>query len=305
MQRRHFLRGLGISVLSAGGLWPTIACAAGRGEEIRLWQDEISGGGGPLGGPVVSAKGAWTSIRQPVLRVLSPSRPNGQAVLIAAGGGYTRIEVGKEAEPAARWLTARGYTAYILIYRLPGEGWADGPVAPLQDALRALQVIRQRQAQVSVLGFSAGGHLLGVAAFRPGFQVRSPRSGIAMDRSPVSGAALIYPVVSLLPPNTHTSTYRQIIGRGGRREEAEQWSLQTHVTGQAPPLFLVQAEDDAVVAPESSRLLSAAYQVAGVPVEMIRYPTGGHGFAMGRAGDRTQDWPQAYAHWLEGLPGAR
>ncbi|MCS5990990.1 hypothetical protein LNP02_15895 [Klebsiella variicola subsp. variicola] len=59
--------------------------------------------------------------------------------------------------PAAHWLTAHGYTAYVLSYRLPGEGWQAGALAPLQDAQRALRLIRARESQVSVLGFFGGG----------------------------------------------------------------------------------------------------------------------------------------------------
>lgn len=304
MQRRHFLQGLGASVLSARTVWPGMSSAAEAWQEIRLWDDDYTPGGGPSGDPVVSARGAWSRIRQPVLRILSPSRPNGRAVLIAAGGGYTRVEVGREAEPAARWLAARGYTAYVLIYRLPAEGWADGRLVPLQDALRALQKICQQETAVSVLGFSAGGHLLGLAAMRPAFL--GPLTQTASDTAdwpPVRGAALIYPVVSLLPPDIHTSTHRKMVGPHGGRDEEERWSLQTHVTPQAPPLFLVQAEDDPVVVPESSLLLSAAYQQVGAAVDMVRYPTGGHGFGLGRAQDATGNWPLAYERWLGQVSG--
>ena len=94
-------------------------------------------------------------------------------MLIAAGGGYKRIEMQSEAYPAARWLAARGIHAFVLTYRLPVEGWSAGPLAPLQDAQRAIRLIRSEAPnnqidpdQVGCLGFSAGGHLLGLAATR-------------------------------------------------------------------------------------------------------------------------------------------
>lgn len=115
-----------------------------------------AGGGGPGGEARLSARGALSHIPRPVLTVWQPARATGHGVLVAAGGGYQRIEMGSEAWPAAHWLTAHGYTAYVLSYRLPGEGWQAGALAPLQDAQRALRLIRARESQVSVLGFSAG-----------------------------------------------------------------------------------------------------------------------------------------------------
>jgi acetyl esterase/lipase len=56
-----------------------------------------------------------------VLTVWQPARATGHGVLVAAGGGYQRIEMASEAWPAAHWLTAHGYTAYVLSYRLPGK----------------------------------------------------------------------------------------------------------------------------------------------------------------------------------------
>jgi acetyl esterase/lipase len=118
----------------------------------------------------------------------------------------------KEAWPAARWLTARGYTAYILSYRLPGEGWGAGALAPLQDAQRALRLIRAREEQVSLLGFSAGGHLLGMAACRADFAAYSPQDALDDRPARADKAALIYPIISLMSPYSHTATHRMLAG---------------------------------------------------------------------------------------------
>jgi acetyl esterase/lipase len=138
VNRRHFL------LLSAASLWAAARAGASdrRDEALCLWPGEPPGGGGPSGAPRLSARGALTHIARPQLTVWRPALSRGHGVLIAAGGGYRRIEMAKEAWPAARWLTARGYTAYVLSYRLPGEGWGAGALAPLQDAQRALRLIR-------------------------------------------------------------------------------------------------------------------------------------------------------------------
>lgn len=266
---------------------------------IPLWEGIPPGGGGPGGVIKVSGNDALSHIARPVLSVYLPANPNGYAVLIAAGGGYKQIEMGKEALPAAAWLTARGFTAYVLTYRLPGEGWGDGALVALQDAQRALRVIRQREQHLSVLGFSAGAHLLGLAVTRSDY-VSYPPTG-ATDALPARAdrAALIYPVITLEPPYTHTSTHRLLAGRDASLQQDAQWSVQNFVTPQSPPFFLVQAKDDPVSDPENTLILQAACLREHVPVELFRYSRGGHGFGMGKTGTPTVKWPAHYAQWLQ------
>lgn len=226
-------------------------------------------------------------------------------MLIAAGGGYKRIENALEALPAARWLAERGVTAFVLTYRLPREGWNAAALAPLQDAQRALRLIHAMAPQegidtrrIGLLGFSAGGHLLGLAATRPGFRAYEPIDDV--DRCPASVArvALAYPVITLLPPYDHTSTRRSLIGDHPGRQAAVDWSVQTYVTAQCPPAFLVQAADDPVSNPQNSAIMAQACKAKGVAVERLLLPRGGHGFGMGRASPPTADWPGVYEQWL-------
>src|SRR3546814_5218023 len=78
-------------------------------------------------------------ITRPRLDIFRPARPNGAAVILAPGGGYRYVVVDKEGYELARWLTARGITVYVLFYRLPGDGWANGADVPLADAQRAVR----------------------------------------------------------------------------------------------------------------------------------------------------------------------
>ncbi|MFI3309544.1 prolyl oligopeptidase family serine peptidase [Ewingella allii] len=271
----------------------------GQYTEIALWKGTPPGGGGPSGGEVLSAKGALSNVTHPSLRVFQPARPNGQAVLVASGGGYKRMEMGQEAWPAADWLTKLGYTAYVLTYRLPSEGWNDGSVVALQDAQRALRIVRSREKHVSVLGFSAGGHLLGLAATRPDF--RSYPELDALDKTPAYAdrAALIYPIITLEKPYTHTSTHKILVGPRATDQENAEWSVQNFVTPHTPPMFLVQAEDDPISDPHNTLIMAAACEREHVPVDMHRYSSGGHGFGMGKPGTPTVEWPSRYKAWLE------
>lgn len=108
MHRRQFLASCAW-VLSLGPLSATAAADAAR-VTIPLWPGQPPGGGGPQGARKISARGAVSHIAIPILTMLRPENPDGRAVLIAADGGYRRIEMAKEAWPAARWLARRGYT---------------------------------------------------------------------------------------------------------------------------------------------------------------------------------------------------
>ncbi|MCJ2126354.1 alpha/beta hydrolase [Methylobacterium sp. J-077] len=283
--------------------------AAGRAvagtASLRLWPGVPPGGGGPDGSPEVDGKGAVSNIAVPGLEVFAPSRPNGTAMLVAAGGGYKRIEIEREARPAARWLAARGITAFVLSYRLPREGWADGPMAPLQDTQRALRLIRSRAAaygvdpnRIGVLGFSAGGHLMGLAAMRSAFASYRPDDATDALTARPSAAALIYSVITLEPPYDLTSTRVQLVGRHPDPEASAEWSVETHVRSRCPPVFLVQAEDDPVSDIANSRIMARACERAGVRVEAHIFPSGGHGFGMGRPGTSSAEWPPWYDAWL-------
>ncbi len=226
-------------------------------------------------------------------------------MLVAAGGGYRHIAITREAYPAAAWLAARGVTAFVLCYRLPQEGWTDGPLAPLQDAQRALRVIRAQapryrldRNRIGVLGFSAGGHLMGMAATRSGLQSYAAIDAQDTYSARPDNAALIYPVITLEAPYDRTSTRHALVGLHSTPEASAAWSVQTHVRPDCPPVFLMQAEDDPISDPANTLIMADACRAAGVAVDLHRVPTGGHGFGMGRPGSPTAAWPNWYETWL-------
>lgn len=298
MNRRKFLASVG-AVCSL----PSLSWAAE--ENIVLWPTTPPGGGGPTGPLSIGKHGAISNIAAPSLKIFRPSQPNGSAMLIAGGGGYKRIELQSESLPAAKWLAKRGITAFVLSYRLPKEGWVDGPFAPLQDAQRAMRLIRKNAARfnidpakVGVLGFSAGAHLMGLTATRSRFSSYE-RIDESDDLSAKPDlAALIYPVITLKPPYDHTSTRKSLIGNHPTSVQYAAWSVETHVKSGCPPVFLVQAKDDPISNPENSMIMETACQKAGVPVELHFLPTGGHGFGMGHPDSETAIWPDWFETWL-------
>lgn len=305
MRRRSFL--VGVAGLLAVRSNASFANAAPSDQPIvPLWPNNPPGGGGPSGPVMVDDHGAVSNIAVPSLEVFVSDRPNGAAMLVAGGGGYKRIEVEREARSAARWLAARGITAFVLTYRLPGEGWNDGPLAPLQDAQRALRVIRAAAQRYGIhpdrlggLGFSAGGHLMGLAATRSAFASYAPIDAADALSARPAEVALIYPVITLEPPYDHTSTRAQLVGRHPGPAASAEWSVEDHVRSHCPPVFLVQAEDDQVSNAANSRIMAAACERAGVPVDLHVVADGGHGFGMGRPDTASAAWPNWYEAWLK------
>jgi acetyl esterase/lipase len=309
LTRRSMLTTIGAATLLPAILRPAAVFAATEvtpTTTLPLWPGSPPGDGGPSGPVVENARGAISNIAVPSIEVFTPKTPNGIAMLVAGGGGYKRLSMRNEAHPAARWLNDRGITAFVLSYRLPGEGWSGGPLAPLQDAQRAIRLIRAnaerfaiRPDHVGVLGFSAGGHLMGLAATRSAFSSYPALDAADAQSARPDFAALIYPVITLKPPYNNTSTRRMLVGRHPSAALSAEWSVEDHVKPRCPPMFLVQAKDDPISNSENTVIMQQACEKAGIPVELHQFPSGGHGFGMGRPGRASAQWPDWFAPWLE------
>lgn len=244
-------------------------------------------------------------ISRPRLVVFRAARPNGSAMLIIPGGGFKWVVVDKEGYEMGRWLAARGITSFVLFYRLPGEGWRDAPDVGLADAQRAIRLIRHRAAdfgidpaRAGVMGFSAGGHVCADLAARFAVPTYRPidRADHLSPRPFV--AAPIYPVVSMAPPNAHPGSRRLLIVDNPALEATH--SPHRNVPADAPPHFLVHAEDDDAVPAANTLLLAAALRARGIAVETHLFSVGGHGFGLRKAaGKPVAIWPNLFMAWLD------
>ncbi|MDF0542214.1 alpha/beta hydrolase [Sphingobium sp. H39-3-25] len=244
-----------------------------------------------------------TGVARPVMVVRRPERPNGSAVLVMPGGGYGFLSYDNEGTSQAAWLNARGVTAFILLYRLPAEGWHRHEDVPLQDAQRAMRLIRAgaqrfsiKPDRIGVIGFSAGGHLAGSLATRHGEQVYAPVD--ATDRLPARPdvAGLIYPVISLEAPFTHGGSRDMLLGDGASTEMRRARSVELRVDAATPPTFLVHAADDGLVPVANSIAMFQSLQAAKRPAAMHLFEDGGHGFGV-RLPQTMQAaaWPRLFA----------
>jgi acetyl esterase/lipase len=248
-------------------------------------------------------------IAHPRMVVFRPAQPNGAAVLITPGGGYRWVVVDKEGYEMARWLAARGFTVFVLFYRLPGEGWADRANVALVDAQRAMRLIRQRAAglgidpaRVAAMGFSAGGHVCADLATRFAAPVYAPRDAADQLSARPFCAAPIYPVISMDPAIAHPGSRTLLLGENPTPEFEAAHSPDHNVPANAPPHFLLHAEDDDAVPVENTLRLRAALHAQHISLELHLYANGGHGFGLRKAaGKPVAVWPDLWRAWAQSV----
>ncbi len=250
---------------------------------------------------------AVVGVAKPRMAVFRPAKPNGASLLVFPGGGYVRMAIDKEGYEIGRLLSVRGVTVFVLFYRLPGEGWADRANVPLQDAQRAMRLIRSQAkrygldpARVGAMGFSAGGHLCADLVAR--FATRTYEPVDAADQlsaRPII-AAPIYPVVSMALTVAHAGSRNMLLGDEPTPEAMRDHSPDLNIKPDSPPCFLCAAEDDKTVPIENSLMLHAALRAAKVPAELHLFAEGGHGFGLrGVAGKPAAVWPELFVAWAK------
>jgi acetyl esterase/lipase len=319
--RRAFGAGMVASLLAATAAKAQLPAATGDDwarawppkEVIPLWPDvppgRISGFEVPAVPPGWTG-GAWPPAflrctAMPTLNVFRPARPNGEALLVCPGGAYVFVSAANEGVEVARLFNGLGITVFVLRYRLPGEGWRDRANVPLQDAQRAMRLIRSRAAafgirpeRVGVLGFSAGGHLAATLAVDPAESVYRPADAADRESARPAYAGLVYPVILTSGPLAHARSRDELFGPAPAPELAAHRSPNLRVSSATPPCFLAHAADDTSVPIENSLTMFAALRAAGVACEGHFFTEGQHAFGVGRPDQPSASWPQMFDHWL-------
>ncbi len=317
IERRGLLGlGLALGVAPAGAGQPHAPAAAQTAdpkEILHLWADRPPGAPATLPHEILTDRTPQsgfldrfvTGTGDPTLTVFRPARPNGTAMLVAPGGSYIRVVVDKEGFEVARRLAAAGVTAFVLHYRLPGDGWTPRADAALQDAQRAMRLIRARAAdygidpkRVGAIGFSAGGHL--TASLATGFDraIYAPMDAVDRLSARPDFVGLGYPVMDLSAPLWHRGSADALLGPEATAETRAAYSPQRHVTAATPACFTFHAADDATVPVENSLAWFAALKAAKVPAELHVFEEGGHGFGIWLArGKPAAAWPDLFLAW--------
>jgi acetyl esterase/lipase len=245
----------------------------------------------PAGKPVIRIG----NVSNPTLTLYTPKDKNtGAAVVVFPGGGYRILAIDLEGTEVCDWLNSAGITCILVKYRVPEPGPYPQSSAPLQDAQRAVGIVRAHAAEwhidpnrIGVLGFSAGAHL--AAALSTHFDQRLYDPIDASDKLSCRPdfAVIVYPGYLALADQNFAP------------------NADIHPTAQTPPTFLVQAEDDPVHV-ENSVVYFLALKNAKVPAELHIYAQGGHGYGLRRTELPVTTWPQTVEIWLHTihvLPG--
>jgi acetyl esterase/lipase len=207
--------------------------------------------------------------------------------VVFPGGGYHILAIDLEGTEVCDWLNSAGITCILLKYRVPDSGPYPKSPAALQDAQRALGIVRSHAAdwridphRVGVLGFSAGAHL--AAALSTHFDQRLYDPVDAADQLSCRPdfAVIVYPGYLALADQNFAPNPDIV------------------VTDKTPPSFIVQAEDDPVHV-ENATVYFLALKNVKVPAEMHIYAEGGHGYGLRRTALPVTTWPQSVETWLQ------
>jgi acetyl esterase/lipase len=242
-----------------------------------------------------------TNVTKPTLTIYRPAREKdtGTAVVICPGGGYWNLYWQLEGEEVAAWLNSLGITGIILKYRVPrrpGEPEAEPARRPLQDAQRAIRLVRGKAKEwgiapqrIGIVGFSAGGHLAAATATSFSQQTYQPMDAIDHIRCRPDFAIVVYPGYL-------------------KAKDQDELAAALHIPKETPPMFLVHGGNDIISSPEHSVVLYLALKRAGIPAELHIYAGAAHDFGVRPSDQPCSTWTQSCAKWLryQGfLPPAR
>ncbi len=229
------------------------------------------------------------NVSNPTLTVYrpDPAKDTGAAVIVAPGGGYSILAWELEGTEVCEWLNSIGVTGVLLKYRVPVRPDRERHAAPLEDAQRALSLVRHQAKElgldprrIGMLGFSAGAHLSAALA--------------------ANHATRTYPTVDAADAVSCRPDFLVLVYPGGFVNRDQGDALRAEVApakGVTPPVFIVMTQDDPVRV-EGALAYYRALKDAEVPTEMHLYPTGGHGYGLRRTADQVTTWPDRVADWL-------
>lgn len=245
-----------------------------------------------------------SNVSVPGLTVYLPpkEKATGTAVIVVPGGGYSILAIKHEGHDVAKALNEMGIAAFVLKYRLPDDSiMKDRSIGPVQDAQRAIQLVRERAKEygiktnkVGILGFSAGGHLASTAGTH--FDTHYIKVGSKTNLRP-DFMVLIYPVISFTDSLMHQGSRTRLIGENPSAEKIKTFSNDQRVTAKTPPTFLVHAKNDKTVLIQNSRQFYAACLQHKVPAELYEFEEGGHGFGMINNTSNVK-WMELLQQWL-------
>jgi acetyl esterase/lipase len=232
-----------------------------------------------------------TDVSKPSITICRPNEKTntGSAILICPGGGYWDLYWQLEGEEVADWVNSLGITSVIVKYRVPrrpDEPQAEPARRPLQDAQRAVSLVRSKAREwginperIGIVGFSAGGHLAIATATSFEKRTYAPIDEIDNVSCRPDFAIAVYPGYLKL-------------------KDKDELAAGLHIPTGTPPVFLAHGGEDLISPPEHSVLMYLALRRAGVPAELHVYATAAHDFGVRPSSHPCSTWTQSCAAWL-------
>jgi len=280
-------------------------CVAAQGQVIPLYGKDIPNSKKAPASFMEQkdSSGLISNVTHPSLLAYFPDKSvaTGTAVIICPGGGYSVVALDGCVD-VAREFNKVGIAAFVLKYRLPNDTiMVDKSIGPLQDAQKAIMIVRQRATEwgidphrIGMMGLSAGGHLTSTAGTHFDKPVIENKEQISLRPDFMM---LIYPVI-VFDLSIASGTRESLIGKTAPTTTLNFFSNDKHVTGNTPPTFLVHAADDDVVPVKNSLLFFNALLNAKVPAEMHIFQAGGHGFGLENPKSKNK-WFDWCRNWLD------
>ena len=228
------------------------------------------------------------NVSSPTITLYAPTPANAPApaVVVFPGGGYSILAIDLEGTEVCDWLNSAGIACVLLKYRVPDSGPYPKSAAALQDAQRAVGLVRQHakewnidSTRVGVLGFSAGAHLAAALSTHYDKRLYDPVDSADQLSCRPDFAVVVYPGYLALAEKGMTP------------------NPDIQPTAQTPPSFIVQAEDDPVHV-ENATTYFLELKKANVPAELHIYAEGGHGYGLRRTALPVTTWPDSVVTWL-------
>lgn len=229
-----------------------------------------------------------SDVSDPTITVFRAEKPNGAAVIVAPGGGFMFLSWSFEGTQVCEWLNSIGVTAALLKYRTPTRDEKENFALPVQDAQRALGLVRHHAAEwkldpkrVGLLGFSAGGNLAGHTAWDRGARTYPQKPGLDDPRGP---------------------DFLMFIYGGGFLDANDKTKFREgfSVPADAPPAFFLVAHDDRSN-PIEAAMLYLEYKKHNLSAELHICAKGGHGFGVRKGKDPINDWPARCGEWMKSM----
>lgn len=237
--------------------------------------------------------------------VVPKAENNGTAVLIVPGGGYERLSHLYSGFNLAKWYNTIGVNAFVLIHRLPHQqDLINKQIGPVQDAQRAMRIIRANAAQwniktdkIGVMGVSAGGHVASTLGTHAKDESNINDSLTAYSYRP-DFMVLLSPVITM-GKFAHGGSKKNFLGADTTKANIENYSGELQVSAFTPPTFLVHAQNDSSVKAQNSVSFYQALLSKKINASLHIFPQGGHGIRLDDNPGSTDQWMNLLEAWLK------